>query len=244
MRWKEIEGSDGKYLISDDGKVFSCVKNKVLKTHINNKGYERIELPIRGCVRKYHIHRLVAEAFVENPNNYPIVNHRDENPRNNRYDNLEWCTQKYNCLYGSRMERITSKRKTPSGADNSQSKHVYQFDLYGNLIAEFGSCGEAARMTGSDYRSVSACCRGRLKHTNGFVFSYSSEFKYNPHTSVYDTLLDGPILQFDSDGNQVGRYTKQSELVEAGFKPISVHRVCRGERKTYQGYRFVREKDI
>lgn len=105
MNWKPIEKYDGLYLISDDGKIFSVRSNKLLKPQIQKTGYIKIEFNIDGKHKKEYIHRLVAEAFIPNPNNYPIINHKDENPQNNCVDNLEWCTYQYNTSYGNCIKK-------------------------------------------------------------------------------------------------------------------------------------------
>ena len=89
------------YLIYPDGKVFSTKSNKFLKPNITPQGYKSVELFNNNGSKRLLIHRLVAQAFIPNPENLPQVNHKDENPSNNSMDNLEWCTAKYNMNYGN-----------------------------------------------------------------------------------------------------------------------------------------------
>ena len=105
MNWKEIENTNGRYLVSDDGRVFSVLSNRIIKQQLNNTGYYRVELNINGVVKRLLVHRIVAKAFIPNPNNYEYVNHKDENHKNNHVDNLEWCTPKYNTNYGTCIQR-------------------------------------------------------------------------------------------------------------------------------------------
>lgn len=98
--WKDVAGSDGLYQVSNTGIVRKS-NGKVLNAEIC-KGYKRVNLVINGKRKHFFVHRLVATAFVQNPNGYPQINHKDENPLNNRYDNLEWCDAKYNLNYGNR----------------------------------------------------------------------------------------------------------------------------------------------
>lgn len=96
--WKEIEGFRGKYFVSDLGRV----KNKdgrIISQHArkNRYSYVEVELRLDGARHCCKVHRLVATAFIENPDHYPEVNHKDENHLNNRADNLEWCDHLYNC---------------------------------------------------------------------------------------------------------------------------------------------------
>lgn len=108
--WKDIKGYEGLYQISNIGRVKShprikgCIyhKEKILSPHDNGNGYLCVDLyGGNNNRRKYYIHRLVAEMFIQNPNDYPIVNHKDENRKNNIVANLEWCTYKYNLNYGN-----------------------------------------------------------------------------------------------------------------------------------------------
>lgn len=120
--WASVVGYEGLYEVSTLGQVRSVTKyqrgvskggkethrlvpGKVIKQRDNN-GYRRIDLYNgRGVAKRYFVHRLVAEAFIPNPNNYPQINHKDENKSNNSADNLEWCTVSYNNTYGSLMQR-------------------------------------------------------------------------------------------------------------------------------------------
>ena len=93
------------YLISNIGRVYSKKSDKFVKCWINNRGYLSITLCKNGKRKNYLIHRLIAQAFIPNPKNLPMINHKDENPLNNNIENLEWCTSKYNCNYGTGLQR-------------------------------------------------------------------------------------------------------------------------------------------
>ena len=240
MRWKEIEGTNGLYLVSDEGKVFSCQSNKVLKTERQNAGYYRVELHYNGEVHRELIHRLVAQAFIPNPNNYPIINHKDENPANNCADNLEWCTHSYNTNYGNCIKKIVANREYIAGWNHVQSKSVKQFDLDGNFLHEYGSCGMAAKLTGLNEKSISKCANGQLKQYAGFGWSYTDTYTYDAHP--HHTIRNGDIDCFDMNGKLVKTYHTQDELRADGFVPQSVCRVCRGERNQYHGYKFAYHK--
>lgn len=128
--WKDVIGFEGLYQVSDDGRVRSLPRLKIcgfngkqimqrgriLKPGHTNDGYAFVNLVKDGKSKPYYIHRLVAQAFLSNPNNYPVINHKDENPSNNYYKNLEWCTQQYNSNYGTSIERIvkTKRANNPS----------------------------------------------------------------------------------------------------------------------------------
>ena len=100
--WKDCKGYEGLYQVSDNGIVWSVRSQKKLKPAMNTKGYLFVSLYARnGKIKNEYIHRLVALAFLENPNNYPQVNHKDEDKHNNTVENLEWMTCKDNINYGT-----------------------------------------------------------------------------------------------------------------------------------------------
>lgn len=238
MEWKPAKGFNGLYLISDDGRVFSVRSNRILTTRTEKTGYKTIELNVNGVSKKMFVHRLVAEAFIPNPNNYPVVNHKDEDPGNNSVDNLEWCTYKYNINYGTCIERRVKNTVHKRGADHPGSKKVYQFDMDGNLLAEYESVADAAEKTGLSHKSISKACNGKLKKYSECVWSYDGTFHYDK-VKHYKPRF-GAIRQYDLQGNLIAEYNTLDEIREAGFNPQHVNRVCRGERKTYMNFIFTR----
>lgn len=110
--WKDIAGYEGLYKISNKGNVYSCISNKLMVGSVTKSGYRQVILKGNGKIKAISIHRAVAQAFIENPNNLPQVNHKDENKLNNCVDNLEWCSCKYNSNYGdAQIRRIEKWRK-------------------------------------------------------------------------------------------------------------------------------------
>lgn len=109
--WKDIEGYEGKYQVSNKGRVKALnfkrtSKEKIIK-EANNKGYKAVKLWKFGKRKSYLVHRLVALSFIPNPKKLPQINHKDEDKLNNNADNLEWCTQFYNNIYGTRLQRVS-----------------------------------------------------------------------------------------------------------------------------------------
>lgn len=171
------------YLISDTGCIRSIdryilvnggmrfQKGKKLKTRIDKDGYEVVSIYIDGKCKNCFMHRLVAEAFIPNPDNLPQVNHKDENKQNNHVENLEWCTVSYNINYGRRNEKMTEKLK------HYNNKPVVQYTLTDEIKSEFYSVNEAARQTGLKETNISACCRGQYGYRTcgGFKWSFKNE---------------------------------------------------------------------
>lgn len=122
--WKDVRGYEGLYQVSNEGNVRSLdriikhypkdyfQKGRILKTAPSKTGYQMVVLINHNHRETRFVHRLVAEAFLENANNYPVVNHKDENKANNQVENLEWCTHKHNANYGMRNNKISQKGKT------------------------------------------------------------------------------------------------------------------------------------
>lgn len=104
--WRPIEGYEGLYEISSYGRVRSLIKNIILRLKKEPTGYLRCNLYLNKNMKTVSIHRLVAQAFIPNPNNLPQVNHKDDDKTNNNVTNLEWCTVKYNNDYGTRKEKV------------------------------------------------------------------------------------------------------------------------------------------
>lgn len=171
--WKDIAGFEGLYQVSNFGNVRSVTrlitrsdgktylkKGKQLKSFVTNKGYEYVML--NDFNSKQHlktVHRLVAQAFVDNPNNLPIVNHKDENKLNNAVSNLEWCTHAYNNVYNGVNKRISCKLK-------GQQAH--------NAVRVIDES------TGAVYESKQQCakkCKLRWNVLNDMIAGKISEFK-------------------------------------------------------------------
>lgn len=180
--WKEIPGCDGNYMISNLGRVKSKErtyksgrsygiarknKEKVLKNCVGNSGYEQVTLTLANGKRKsFHIHRLVAEAFVPNNKKYTCVNHIDENKRNNKASNLEWCNVSYNNNYGTRIQRVIESK-----INGKKSQPVIQ-KKNGLVIATFPSLRQVERSLGYNKTLISACCKGIYKQAYGYEWEY------------------------------------------------------------------------
>ncbi|RFZ78320.1 endonuclease [Lacrimispora amygdalina] len=142
--WKPIFGYEDLYEISNYGRVksierlvksnnnnFRLQKESIRKPTVNNRGYFSIRLCKNGKYKAQFIHRLVAIAFIDNPNNLPEVNHKDEDKKNNRVENLEWCTRKYNMNYGTVKDKIIGIYVPPNVKKKSKytTSELYELRL-------------------------------------------------------------------------------------------------------------------
>lgn len=171
-QWRNVKGYEGLYQVSNLGKVFSVRSKKILKPNELKSGYLQVKFYVHRKIKCFLVHVLVAKAFIDNPNNYPIINHKDECKTNNRVDNLEWCTHKYNTNYGSAILKM-SQNHSDNGALATRKK-VCQFDKEMNLINIFKSITEAGKKTNTNISNISMCCRkGKYrKHANGYVWRF------------------------------------------------------------------------
>ena len=163
--WKDVVGYDGRYQVSDKGNVRSVARKdsigrkcggRMLKPTYDKDGYLRVNLCKNGKQKTRFIHRLVAGAFIPNPNGYSEINHRDENKVNNYANNLEWCTREHNVNHGTLIERSAQAR----------SKKVKATNIETNEVITFNSTVEAGRK-GYDQGGVTKACRGVYKGRAG-----------------------------------------------------------------------------
>ena len=161
--WKDIEGFED-YQVSNLGRVYSKRTETILKVHPDSKGYLRVKFSRHNKGYTFKVHRLVAQAFIPNPNNMPQVNHIDENKLNNSFDNLEWCDNTYNHNYGTRDERA---RKTLTNRENESLpvKCIETGIIYPSIC-------EAVRKT--HIRNIGECCRGNRRKAGGLHWEYAT----------------------------------------------------------------------
>lgn len=161
-QWKAIDWTNGKYEVSNLGNVRRVGSDKNMSQRVGKRGYSRLNIDVSGKKRTVTVHRLVASAFIENPNNLPQVNHKDENKLNNSADNLEWCDQQYNRCYGTAIERGAANRKKP----------VNQFTIDGEFVCRHASQLDAGASIGVSPTCIGDCCLGKRKSSGGFLWSF------------------------------------------------------------------------
>lgn len=164
---KQIKGFENcniDYLIYEDGSIYSPKSKRFLKLSIDSKGYKYLDLTHSNC--KYRcpkVHRLVALAFIPNPNNLPQINHKDGNKQNNNIENLEWCTNLYNTKEAIRL-----------GLKPIYEYHgkLYQYDLKNNLLNVFNTPSEAAKYIGKKALggNINRCIHNKRKTAYGYIW--------------------------------------------------------------------------
>lgn len=155
--WKPVKNREQYYEVSSYGRIRNKESGRILKPSTSGH-YLHVSLRY-GANKECLIHRLVATAFVPNPNNFNVVNHIDENRLNNHADNLEWCSSQYNVTYG-KMSHIRNTK-------------VIQCDMDGNVLKEWESIKDAEIALGIKYQGISKCCRGEGKSSGGFTWKYA-----------------------------------------------------------------------
>lgn len=154
----DSEGYEGLYAVTDCGKIWSYRKNRFLNP-FTTRGYYRVRLCKDGVSKQFFIHRLVAKTFLPNPQKLPQINHKNENKKDNRVDNLEWCNTKYNINYGKHNEKVAK----------SHCKKVYCIEL----DSVFESAKQAAKQLNLSNSNIAKCCKGKYKTTGGYHWKYA-----------------------------------------------------------------------
>lgn len=180
--WKDIKGYEGLYQVSNLGRIKSLARyvyyrngkvyhqdEKILKPCLNNKGYCRVRLTKSTNSKLFFVHRLVAMAFIPNPNNFPQINHKDENKQNNSSNNLEWCTSLYNNNFGKKKESNKNER---------QKKQVFAENIKNGEYLILKSISEGKNY-GFTQQCISNCCLGKQKKHKGFRFRYLDSLNLN-----------------------------------------------------------------
>jgi hypothetical protein len=215
--WKDIENYEGYYQVSNFGRVRSLDRiimrnNGIPQTWIGRvlipkrlpNGYLSVRLLSQKERKTAMIHRLVASAFIPNPNDLPVINHKDENKENNYVENLEWCTQKYNVNYGNGR-----KKQYSSLVRCGWVRKVYQFTLDGIFVNEFNSIREATEVTG--ITNISSVCLGKHSSAGGFMWSYNKE----PQKIIMAKNSPKRVCLLSKNGQVLEEYSSLREAAKA-----------------------------
>jgi hypothetical protein len=164
--WKPIVGYEGLYEVSSYGRVKSLPRTTtsggILAQSEGKSGYLYVTLCKDNVHVSKQVHRLVAENFIRNDSNLPQVNHLDENPHNNRVDNLMWCTPKQNVNYGNCIAKRSQSNK----------KAVKQLSASGEFIQVWNGARDASKELGINYKNISACANGKRNYAGGFKWQF------------------------------------------------------------------------
>lgn len=208
--WKEISGFEGEYAISSKGRVKNLKTGRILVANDNGAGYRRITL--KG--KHYSIHRLVALAFIPNPDNLPQVNHIDERKDNNDVSNLEWCSKSYNVNYSS----------------HKQSCKIKQLDKDGNLIRTWDSFHQIERELGYVRPPIIRVCKCKQRSAYNFRWEYMDLSSQK--------IMNRPIIAYKGS-EYIGTFASAKKASEAlDLKYINIIHCLRGRQASTKGYTF------
>lgn len=241
--WKDVVGYEGLYKVSNLGNVYSNYVHRNLKQGNHKDGYKFVILNRNGKSKYMSVHRLVATAFIPNPDDLPEINHKDETPYNNNVENLEWCDYSYNATYND----AHLKRGLQLGIP------VYAYDRNGNLVYSFLSSREAERELKINSGNIIECCKNIGRTCRGFVWSQEELLKEEVlrRFELNDKARDVPIYeyakaklskkvnQYDLDGNFIQSFPSTREAgKQLKFSSSLIAGVCRGNHKHTHGYIF------
>lgn len=239
--WKDIDGYKGYYQVSNLGRVRSLdryieyiyndmvvtrkQRGRIRQPAINHQGYLQLSLLKNGVSTTFKVHRLVAKAFLPNPDNLTEINHINENKQDNHINNLEWCSRQYNCIYGTAPKRRAL----------ACSKAIEQIDMDTNeVVAVFASASEASRKLGFTRVGIQRCCVKRQISCQGYYWRFlgdtTSPKKHMQGGKAID-MLDKNTLK------TLASFNSMSEAMRCtGVDVATISRCCHGTQKTAGGY--------
>lgn len=227
--WKKIIFNDEatNYSVSDDGLIKNDITNKIL-TQYQQNGYKHCSLSINKKPKKFRVHRLVAEAFIENKDNKPFVNHKDGIRTNNRVTNLEWVTPSENAQHAVDTG-LTSFKKM---------KAVIQYNMDGDKMMEFLSIKDAAEQTATCYSKIIECCNRRRRSAGDYQWRYADD-KQDVVKIPKKWFCGKKVAQCDIDFNILNIYDSYNDAAKAVNGTASaISRICSGTNHTHKGFRW------
>lgn len=233
--WKKIfiDGQETNYSVSNLGNIKNDLTNKVLSQRVQ-QGYKHITLTLNnGKIKSCRVHRLVAIAFIDNPENKPYVNHIDCDRSNNIVTNLEWVTSSEN-----------SQKAVAEGRyfiNNSRLRAVVQYDLNGNKIRTFESASEAARQLNLQQSKITECCKKNRRRTGDFQWRYADEECLSLDPIEKENRPGTKVARCDDDLNVLQIYNSYREAandVQGSYQAIAA--ICSGKTVNihHKGWRW------
>lgn len=218
---KDVVGYEGLYKVTEDGQVWSIKSNRFMAQQIQ-KGYYHVHLSKEGKAKYVSVHRIVAMAYVENPNpeEFNIINHKDENPLNNCYTNLEWCNKKYNDNYGNRNK----KNSISNRFSEKQGTEVRCIET--GIV--YPSISEACRATNCYSHGIVNVCEGLKENCKGLHWEYTgNKFHKQGQIRSVRCIETGKIY------NTIMEAERETSIANG-----DISKVCRKERKTAGGFHW------
>ena len=259
--WKDIPGLDGAYQVSTFGRVrsvdriyykqykdghgaYTHHKGRILKQRLNEHGYWIVSIVYKCKSMTFLVHRLVAIVFIPNPDNFPEVNHKDENPLNSHVDNLEWCDRLYNIRYGTGIERHMKPRR----------RKIEQLTKDGQHVAYHLGVREICEATGMNRRSIQRCLHNKPRHNTAYGYKWrfvdvsadEVEFDINHSLAKYERKeVDRTVEQLTKDGQHVAYFPNSVHAARAVSRTLqNIRRAIKHPNHTSAGYRWRMVKDI
>lgn len=233
--WKKyiFNGRETDYSISDCGEVRKDTTNYIL-SQSSQQGYQFVSLLINGKQKRMRVHRLVAETYIDNPENKPYVNHINGKRNDNNVENLEWVTPSENTQHAVNMGLMNNSRKKP----------VIQYNLKGEKMIEFESASEAARQTGTSQSKITMCCKRQRETANDYQWRYANDVQ--DVKEVQKKFITGKkVAQCDEDGKILNIYSSFKEAARAvNGTSSAISRVCSGINIRHKGYKWKIVEDI
>ena len=243
--WKDVHGFEEAYQVSNFGRIKRkertdsnnrTHKERIMSPSMYSNGYMNVELRMNNKKRRTSVHRLVAEAFIDNPLNLPQINHKDENKANNHVSNLEWCTAQYNIRYNDGVKR---RRNTAI----LKSNVVCKYNMKGEFIEKFDCATDAAISVNGKCSEIVSCCHHRPHSLSykGYMWRFLSECSCNkiePYKikrnyrcrKVGQYTLDGDFIQYFYSVQKAAEYTNAT--------PSNIRRCCKGITKSCMGFKW------
>lgn len=214
-------------------------KGRILKQSYN-RGYLQVSFRVNGKFVTKYVHRLIAEAFIPNTDNFPQVNHKNCNRDDNRVENLEWCTASYNAKYRNKF-----------GVSNAETQGhpLFAINLSTLEVSHFSAQGEASRVLGIQHSDINSVIKGKLKHAGGYYFKEDNgngiEINRDKLNNIVNGMLfRGGVFAVNLKTLEVSRFKSQREAGrELGVNSGNISNVIKGRYKKTGGYWFVNDDD-